>query len=293
MLGSEPRQLLHAVEILEGVGEGLAAFPIQHLLHGDLFLRLIADGGDVICGDIVACLVLGHERVDLCLGDGVHFFHQIAHGPGVHLPSELGLDLHLVTLGDGHLPHVVAKAHDLHLFGDSDAYRGFHPVCNAFVDLLILPVPGDDLARHAQACSDEAVLPVAMGGLVEVHEVHVDLLVGDLFVVLGGQMAVGLLQGSEAVDPHLAGREGVAPGDDAGALVPVIGLLDHIGDLLVGLGGHLIHQRIGQHPGEFRRHFSGAHFHRFQNLRAIQELTADHEPEFILFHRFFSPVVQN
>ena len=41
----------------------------------------------------------------------------------------------------------------------------------------------------AQAGGDEAVLAVAVGGLVQVHEVHVDLFIGNLAVVLGGKVA--------------------------------------------------------------------------------------------------------
>lgn len=44
-----------------------------------------------------------------------------------------------------------------------------------------------NLMRNTHSGNDEAVLTVAMCGLVQVHEIHVDLLVGDLAVVLGGK----------------------------------------------------------------------------------------------------------
>ena len=72
-------------------------------------------------------------------------------------------------------------------------------------DLFILPVARDHLARHAQAGGDEPVLAVAVGGLVEVHEVHVDLLVGDLAVVLGGEMAVGFWRSTKPLIHILEG----------------------------------------------------------------------------------------
>ena len=42
------------------------------------------------------------------------------------------------------------------------------------MDLLVLPVADHDLAVQAEAAADEPELAVAVGGLVQVHEVHVD-----------------------------------------------------------------------------------------------------------------------
>ena len=90
------------------------------------------------------------------------------------------------------------------------------------------------------------MLPVTVGSLVQVHEVHVDLLIGDLPIILGRQMAVGLLQQIESMNPHLAGREGVAPGHHAAACIVVVGLFHDLGDLRVGLDGGLVYQFAGQ-----------------------------------------------
>ena len=123
-----------------------------------------------------------------------------------------------------------------------------------------------------------------MGRLVQVHEVHVDLFVGDLPVVLGGKVAVGLLEAGKAVDPHLGGGEGVAPGDDTGAGIVVVGLLDHVGDLLVALGGDLVDQGIGQRLAQLIRHLRGPNGHCLQHILAIQGLTAYYEPKLHIFH---------
>ena len=80
VLAGQAGQLLHAVEVLEGVGEGRAALGVQHLLHGDLFPGLVADGLQIVGGEVIARAVDLHQGVDLFLGDGVHGFHQLAHG---------------------------------------------------------------------------------------------------------------------------------------------------------------------------------------------------------------------
>ena len=59
--------------------------------------------------------------------------------------------------------------------------------------------------------------PVAVRRLAEVHEVHVDLVPGQLNVELGVKMTEGLGELREPVDPHLGGREGVHPEDEPGA----------------------------------------------------------------------------
>jgi hypothetical protein len=64
---------------------------------------------------------------------------------------------------------------------------------------------------------DEARLAVAVGRLVEVHEVHVDLVPGQVAIELGVEMDERLAQEGEAADPHLRGRERVHPEDQPGA----------------------------------------------------------------------------
>ena len=202
-----------AVQILESVGEGLAAIGIHHILHGDFFSCLVTDGSHIGSIDLILGFVLCHQSIDFILGNFVHDLDQITHGPGIHLPAQLGLDFHLVALGNSHFPHIVAEAHDLQIPGHSHANGGLHPAADAVQDLGILPVACDDLPGHPQPSSNEAMLPVTMGGLVQIHEIHVDLVVGDLLVVLGSKVAVRLLQVCQTVDPHFRGRESVAPGD--------------------------------------------------------------------------------
>ena len=79
----------------------------------------------------------------------------------------------------------------------------------------------------------------------------------------------------------------MAPGDDSGAGVVVIGLFADLGDFLIGLGGDLVDQGIGQDGTELLRHLGGPGGHGVQHLGAVQELAADDEPELILFHGGF------
>ena len=78
----------------------------------------------------------------------------------------------------------------------------------------------------------------------------------------------------------------MAPGDDAAAVVVVVGLFDDIGNFLVSLGGQLINQLAGQvsRSVQLIRHFSGPGSHNLQNLRAIQKLAAYYKPKLLIIH---------
>ena len=150
--------------------------------------------------------------------------------------------------------HVVSEAHDLHVLRDGDADGGLHPAADAGLHVLVLPVAGDDLARLAESGSDEAVLAVAVCSLIKVHEVHVDLFVGNLAVILRGKVQPRLLEHIQTVDPHLGRAERMAPRHDTGAGVVKVCFLYDLRDL-------------------------GAACNRCQNLLAIERLRADNKPE--------------
>ena len=142
-------------------------------------------------------------------------------------------------------------------------------------------VAGDGLARRADAGQDVGELAVAVRGLVQVHEVHVDLRVRQFDVRLRVEVQHRLLQRAEAVDPHLGGRERVHPRDDADA--PRIGVdlehlamdpdrlgqhrLEHDGQRDVATGVELLHDG-GRLVGDLSERFV-----------AVEGLAAGEEPD--------------
>ena len=69
----------------------------------------------------------------------------------------------------------------------------------------VLIVACNDLAPDSESCADEPELAVSVRGLVQVHEVHVDAVVGELLVELRMQVEHGLFQGFQRSYPHLGG----------------------------------------------------------------------------------------
>ena len=130
--------------------------------------------------------------------------HEVADPVSVDGVAEADFRGDLVALGHGHLAHVVAEAREPGALHVVPAARGAHPGASRSCDLGVLPVADDDLPGQAHARVQEAGLAVPVGGLVQVHEIHVDLAPGQVPVELGVEMRERLAQGGKAADPHAA-----------------------------------------------------------------------------------------
>ena len=106
----------------------------------------------------------------------------------VHRETELHLRRDLVAFGHSHFAHVIAEARDLGSLPVCPRTGSAHPHADLMLDFVIAPVPHHHLAVEAQAAADEPELAVAVGRLVEVHELHVELGPGDVAVELGMQV---------------------------------------------------------------------------------------------------------
>ena len=147
----------------------------------------------------------------------------------------------------------------------------------------------DDLARNAETGHDVAELTVAVGGLVEVHEVHVDGLPRNLLVVLGGQLQQRLGKHFEATDPHLGRGEGVAPSDHTDDVRVGRGFGHEGLDAVGGLQGGLEHDLGRDLAGVVQEvdYFAGLLSHLAQRFLAVQVLRTDAEPDFLTFEWVF------
>ena len=180
--------------------------------------------------DVVEVLVLGDELVDHGLVDRVDDLDQVVDAVRVDRDAETQLRLDLVALGDRDVAHVVAEAGELERTHLGGTCGGPGPDADATADVRVADVADDGLARDAEAGLDVAELPVAVRGLVEVHEVHVDRRPRNVTVGLRVQVEERLAQGVEAVDPHLGRRERVHPADQADARVIGVGVEHHPAD---------------------------------------------------------------
>ena len=143
----------------------------------------------------------------------------------------------------------------------------------------------DHLALDAHAGDDMAVLAVAMRGLILVHEVHVDGVVRNFLVELRVQVQKRLAVLAQSGDPALGRGEGVHPGDDAGAVGVVVGLVEGLADESVGDEGGLPNHFIGKVPGavEVFDDDLGMLGNMRKALVAVEVLRAGEEPELVRF----------
>ena len=152
----------------------------------------------------VALRVFRAEPIHRAVGDADvgNFRHQVADAVAVDGKTEPQLGGNLVALGDGDLPHVVAEAHQPRPLPVMPRVGRAHPRAQPVLHLRIGPVTDNHLAAEPHPRVQEARLAVAMRGLVEVHEIHVDRAPRQVAVELGVEMGKRFLQRGQPADPH-------------------------------------------------------------------------------------------
>src|SRR4029079_8816685 len=123
--------------------------------------------------DVVRRLVRLDETVDIHVTDGLDSPDERAPPLAADPAAPASLRLDLVALRDRDLTHVVAEPGDPQAMGLVPAGGCPRPCAEAPSDHRILPITDDVLAASAEAGLDEGELPVAVRGLMEVHELHV------------------------------------------------------------------------------------------------------------------------
>ena len=299
-LNGQARKLLERAQVAKVGDDGVVVLFHHEALKAQFDLRLhghmAAEFLLVAAVEeyVVHVVVLVHQRVGIRLADGGDVLGDFVDRIGVHGPAQLDLRLDLVALGDGHVAHVVRHAQYAHVAALHQADGRAHPGGDALLHARVAPMAGDNLALDAHAGDDVAVLAVAVRGLVFVHEVHVDGVVGNLLVELRVQVQKRLAVLAQAGDPTLGRGEGVHPGDDAGAVGIGVGLVEGLADERVGDQRRLPDQFIG----EFARGVElfdddpGMLGDMGQAFVAVEILRAGEEPELVRFlqHEQHPPV---
>ena len=254
-LNGKARQLLQGTQIAEMGHDGMVIFLLQEAFEADLNPCLNRYMTAELCRipalvqNLVLRIILFHQRIDISLAHIFHVSRNLVNGISVNLPAELHLGFHLIALRNRHIPHIVGHAHHADMAGLHNAHCRAHPSCQTLQYILVTPVPHNHLALDAHAGHDMAVLPVSMGRLVLIHEIHVNAVVGNLHIKLCMEMAQRLMVLLQAQNPGLGGRESMHPGDNARAFAVHIRLIEQAADHLVGKQGGLPDQLIGQDAG--------------------------------------------
>ena len=95
------------------------------------------------------------------------------------------LELHTVAIGNGHIVHVHTEHQTADVMGIGNTGTNTSPDGYLTLSSLVLPVAANHLAGNAHAGADVSELNVTVSRLVQVHEVHIHRVPGNLGVVLG------------------------------------------------------------------------------------------------------------
>jgi hypothetical protein len=142
-------------------------------------------------GNVVLALVIAHQPVSFRIAHLLHPLHQISPTIAVHRIAQPNLCLDFVALGNGDVSHVVSEARDFEMLSVVPGARRAGPGGQLLDDVSILPVADDYFAIQAQPAADESELAIAMGGLIEIHEIHVDRRPRQIAIELGMQVDKG------------------------------------------------------------------------------------------------------
>ena len=223
-LDCQSGKLLQAAQHAEMGNDCLIVAVLQEPLKADLDSGLLRHMSlklfriSSLQKNVVFAVIFLNQRVHITLRHGIHIFHRIVHAVMIDLPAELDLGFHLVAFGYGNVVHVVADTADSDVGGFHHAHSRSHPASQLLLYGRAGPVAHNYLALDSHTGYDMSIFPVAVRGLIFIHEIHVDGIVGNLLVELSVKMTQRLSVLLQAQNPHLGRGEGVHPGDHARAL---------------------------------------------------------------------------
>ena len=121
-------------------------------------------------------------------------FNQVANAMRIHRISENNFRFNFITFRHRNLSHIVAEAYKACILKVVPPRCGPAPFGNSVNRSGIFPVAGHNLTPDFHSGCKVAEFTVAMRALVEIHEIHIDLVPGDITIILSMKMQQGKLQ---------------------------------------------------------------------------------------------------
>ena len=145
----------------------------------------------------------------------------------------------------------------------------------------------DHLSRFVQTRHNVAKFAVAVGALIEIHEIHVDLRPWNLRIKLRMKVENRLVQQFETANPHLRRRKRVHPKNDAHALFRLVRLAKLLRDFFGRLYRAAIDSFARDAPTRVKTIDDNLRMSvdLTERLVAIERLRAGKKPNFIFFFK--------
>ncbi len=171
-------------------------------LYSHMFLKLVEI--PALVNNLILAVILLNQRIHIALRHRIHILYHVVYAVMVDFPAKLNLRLYFVAFCHSNVVHVVTETAHAHMGGLDHADRRAHPASKLLLHRFGRPVPYNDLALNPHTAHDMPVLPVAVRGLVLIHEIHIYTVVRNLLIELRVQMAERFPKLFQSENPHLS-----------------------------------------------------------------------------------------
>ena len=226
-------------QITEVCYDSLIVFLLKETLKTDLdscldcymllkFLRVTS-----IQNHVIFIIIFFYQNINISLAYVLYIFCDLVNRISIDLPSEFHLSLNLIALCYSYVSHIVGYTAYTDMAALHDTNCSTHPGCQTLLDLFVCPVSCNDFSLDSHAGYHMAKLTAAVCGLVLIHKVHINGVIGDFHIELCMKMAQRFAILFKAKDPGFCRGKCVHPRDHAGTVFICIGIIKGFTDQLI------------------------------------------------------------
>ena len=219
--------------------DSLIVFLLEEALKTDLdpcldcymllkFLRVTS-----IQNHVIFIIIFFYQNINISLAYILNIFCDLINRISIDLPSEFHLSLNLIALCYSYVSHIVGYTAYTDMAALHDTNCSTHPGCQTLLDLFVCPVSCNDFSLDSHAGYHMAKLTAAVCGLVLIHKVHINGVIGDFHIELCMKMAQRFAILFKAKDPGFCRGKCVHPRDHAGTVFICIGIIKGFTDQLI------------------------------------------------------------
>ena len=238
-LDCKSRKLFQGAQITEVCYDSLIVFLLKETFKTDLdpcldcymllkFLRVTS-----IQNHVIFIIIFFYQNINISLAYILNIFCDLVNRISIDLPSEFHLSLNLIALCYSYVSHIVGYTAYTDMAALHDTNCSTHPGCQTLLDLFVCPVSCNDFSLDSHAGYHMAKLTAAVCGLVLIHKVHINGVIGDFHIELCMKMAQRFAILFKAKDPGFCRGKCVHPRDHAGTVFICIGIIKGFTDQLI------------------------------------------------------------
>lgn len=232
-------KLFKSTQISKVCNDCLIIFLFQEFLKSDLnlslncymtfkFFRISS-----LKKNIIFAVVFIYQRIYITFSYIFYIISNLIYRISINFPSEFDLCFYFITFCNSYVSHVICYTTYADMAALHDTNCSTHPGCQTLLDLFVCPVSCNDFSLDSHAGYHMAKLTAAVCGLVLIHKVHINGIIGDFHIELCMKMAQRFAILFKAKDPGFCRGKCVHPRDHAGTVFICIGIIKGFTDQLI------------------------------------------------------------